>query len=188
MIAVPETRPKFQLRPSRASVHRYWVTSTDRDRLDDLHGDDTRLPLERDTAPASGASRNRPTCRPVTDPLAVQAPEDLPYVPALPLQPSPPAIEAAPRSPGEHTAPRPRAADSPSGLPSELIELQQAADAAHLELQQLHDHHERAEQRRVWRQAAEAAQAAITHYARTKRLNRYEVEARLRQLVRRPVH
>ncbi|MFG3323770.1 hypothetical protein ACGF3J_37575 [Streptomyces sp. NPDC048171] len=170
------------------TVHRYWVTSTDRDRLDDLHGDDTRLPLERDTAPASGASRNLPTCRPATDPLAVQAPENLPSIPALPLQPSPPAIEAAPQSPGEHTAPRPRTADSPSGLPSELIELQQAADAAHLKLQQLHDHHERAEQRRVWRQAAEAAQAAITHYARTKRLNRYEVEARLRQLVRRPVH
>ncbi|WP_159107574.1 hypothetical protein [Streptomyces rubrogriseus] len=43
---------------------------------------------------------------------------------------------------------------------------------------------ERDLQRRAWRQAAEAVQAAVTRYARTKRLNRYEVEARLRQLVR----
>jgi hypothetical protein len=41
------------------TVHRYWVTSADRDRLEDLHSDDTRLPPEREAAPASGASRNR---------------------------------------------------------------------------------------------------------------------------------
>ncbi|KES03391.1 hypothetical protein BU52_30595 [Streptomyces toyocaensis] len=71
-------------------------------------------------------------------------------------------------------------------MPSELITLQQAADAAHLKLQQLDDHSERNLQRQVWLQAAEATQAAVTHYARTKRLNRYEVEARLRRLVRHP--
>ncbi|MEV7210955.1 hypothetical protein [Streptomyces sp. NPDC093554] len=43
------------------TVHRYWVTSTDRDRLDDLDSDDTRLPPERQNTPATGASRNRPT-------------------------------------------------------------------------------------------------------------------------------
>ncbi|WP_240811019.1 hypothetical protein [Streptomyces tendae] len=67
---------------------------------------------------------------------------------------------------------------------TELITLQQAADAAHHKLQQLDDHHERDLQRQVWRQAAEVVQAAVTRYARTKCLNRYEVEARLRQLVR----
>jgi hypothetical protein len=41
-------------------------------------------------------------------------------------------------------------------------------------------------QRQVWREAGAAAQAAVTHYARIKRLNRYEVEARLRQVVGRP--
>ncbi|NEA86657.1 hypothetical protein G3I38_17985 [Streptomyces sp. SID7958] len=74
--------------------------------------------------------------------------------------------------------------DTTTGLPTELITLQQAADDAHLRLQQLHDHHERDLQRKAWREAAEAAQAAVTHYARSKRLNRYEVEARLRQFVR----
>lgn len=42
------------------SVHRYWVTSADRDRLEDLESDDTRLPPECETTPAAGASRNRP--------------------------------------------------------------------------------------------------------------------------------
>ncbi|QFX85948.1 hypothetical protein GEV49_37285 (plasmid) [Streptomyces sp. SYP-A7193] len=69
-------------------------------------------------------------------------------------------------------------------MPTELITLQQAADAAHLKLQQLDNHHERDLQRRAWRQAAETVQAAVTRYARTKRLNRHEVETRLRRLVR----
>lgn len=76
--------------------------------------------------------------------------------------------------------------DGATGLPAELIALQRAADDAHQRLQLLHDHHERELRRRVWREAAEAAQAAVTHYARTKRLNRHEVEARVRQLVRNP--
>ncbi|MFJ8699068.1 hypothetical protein [Streptomyces ardesiacus] len=74
--------------------------------------------------------------------------------------------------------------DATSGLPAELIGLQQAADTAHRRLQQFDDHCERDIQRRAWRLAAEAVRAAVTRYARTKRLNRYEVEARLRQLVR----
>ncbi|WP_238697613.1 hypothetical protein [Streptomyces sp. E2N166] len=169
-----------------STVHRYWVTSADRDRLDDLDSDDTRLPPERDTAPATGASRNRPTCRPATDPLTVHAPHDLPYVPALPTQSAAPAIESAPPATAQHASRAHQVSDGTIGLPSELIMLQQAAEDAHLKLQHLDDHHDRDLQRRVWREAAEAVQAAVTHYARTKRLNRHEVEARLRQLVRNP--
>lgn len=162
------------------TVHRYWVTSADRDRLDDLNSDDTRLPIERDAAPASGASRNRPTCQPTVAPPAHPS---LPAQPVLPAQPSAPALETAPTA-ALHADRHEQVTDTTTGLPAELITLQQAADDAHLRLQQLHDHHERDLQRKAWREAAEAAQAAVTHYARSKRLNRYEVEARLRQLVR----
>ncbi|MFF3932820.1 hypothetical protein [Streptomyces hirsutus] len=165
-----------------STVHRYWVTSADRDRLDDLDSDDTRLPSERESTSATGTSRNRPTCRPADVPPT--APAVLPGAPlltALPLQPPAPATETVSPAPQQCT---PEAADSTTGLPTELITLQQAADAAHLKLQHLHDHHERDLQRQVWRNAAEAAQAAVTLYARTKRLNRYEVEARLRYHVR----
>jgi len=163
------------------TVHRYWVTSADRDRLDDLNSDDTRLPIERDAAPASGASRNRPTCQPTVAPPAHPS---LPAQPAFPAQPSAPALETAPTAALLHADRHEQVTDTTTGLPTELITLQQAADDAHLRLQQLHDHHERDLQRKAWREAAEAAQAAVTHYARSKRLNRYEVEARLRQFVR----
>lgn len=170
---------------AKTTVHRYWVTSADRDRLDDLTGDDTRLPPERETGPASGASRNRPTCRPTTPATTAHTPPHTGLT-AFPAQPSAPAIETKPIATERRESHTPQATHSTAGLPSELIELQQAADDAHLRLQQLHDHHERDLQRQVWRDAAEAVQAAVTHYARTKRLNRYEVEARLRRLVRHP--
>jgi hypothetical protein len=163
------------------TVHRYWVTSADRDRLDDLNSDDTRLPIERDAAPARGASRNRPTCQPTVAPLAHPS---LPAQPALPGQSPAPAVETALAATQLHIDRHEHVTDSTTGLPTELITLQRAADDARLQLQQLHDHHERDLQRRAWREAAEAAQSAVTHYARTKRLNRYEVEARLRQVVR----
>ncbi|MFB7090469.1 hypothetical protein [Streptomyces sp. NPDC056296] len=176
------------------TVHRYWVTSADRDRLDDLNSDDTRLPLEREATPASGASRNRPTCQPAAAPPTAQDPPALaglplarPLLAALPLQAAAPPTETAPSAPGQCEDHIPQVADSTTGLPTELVTLQQAADAAHRKLQQLDDSHERDLQRQVWREAAEAAQAAVTQYARTKRLNRYEVEARLRQLVRNPM-
>lgn len=73
-----------------------------------------------------------------------------------------------------------------SGLPEELVALQQAADEAHAQLQQLDDHEERSHQRDTWREASAAVQAAVTQYARAKRLNRYEVEKLLRQTVRHP--
>ncbi|MFJ9721103.1 hypothetical protein ACIRPQ_35165 [Streptomyces sp. NPDC101213] len=174
----------IQLRTG-TTVHRYWVTNADRDRLDDLHSDDTRLPPEREAAPASGASRNRPTCQPAAVPSS-----DMPTPPSqpglLPSQPSTPVIETAPAATEHRESHHQSATDSTTGLPSDLITLQQAADDAHAQLQHLHDHHERDLQRQIWREAAAAAQTAVTHYARTKRLNRYEVEARLRQVVRRP--
>ncbi|GHE98425.1 hypothetical protein GCM10017776_14280 [Streptomyces griseoluteus] len=165
------------------TVHRYWVTSTDRDRLDDLHSDDTRLPPERETTQAGGASCNRPTCKPPAS-LTVQVP---PSQPNIPVQPSAPAIETAPTGPEQHADHTWQAADSTTGPLGELITLQQAADDARLHLQQLHGHRERDQQRQVWRDAAATVQAAVTHYARTHSLNRHEVEARLRQLVPRTV-
>ncbi|MFD7704142.1 hypothetical protein [Streptomyces caelestis] len=162
------------------------MTSADRDRLEDLHGDDTRLLPERETGPASGASRNRPTCRPTASATTAHTPSPHTGLTAFPAQPSAPAIETKPIATERRESHTPQATHSTAGLPSELIELQQAADDAHLRLQQLHDHHERDLQRQVWRDAAEAVQAAVTHYARTKRLNRYEVEACLRHLVRHP--
>ncbi|MGW1761526.1 hypothetical protein [Streptomyces mirabilis] len=54
-----------------SSTHRFWVTSTDRDRLQDHRHDNTNLPplpdSEEEDGPA-GASRRRPTCRPATVP------------------------------------------------------------------------------------------------------------------------
>ncbi|MFI0242964.1 hypothetical protein [Streptomyces sp. NPDC016845] len=167
-----------------ATVHRCWVTSTDRDRLNDLDSDDTRVPPEREAAPATGASRNRPTCQPSPAPAAITAstPTARPALSALPVQPKAPASETDPT-----VRDRPRTRQTPdgaAGLPEQLITLQQAADNAHLQLQQLHDHHDRQVQRQVWWDAAATVQEAVTLYARTKRLNRYEVEARLRQFVR----
>ncbi|MGW5047929.1 hypothetical protein [Streptomyces griseoluteus] len=161
------------------TMHRYWVTSTDRDRLDDLHSDDTRLPPARETDPARGASRNRPTCQP-SMPLSVDA---LSSESGIPVQPSAPAIETTPAASELHAAPARQMADSTAGLPGELITLQQAADDARLQLQHLHGHRERDLQRQVWRDAAATVQEAVTQYARTNSLNRQEVEASLRQLV-----
>ncbi|MFE6632093.1 hypothetical protein ACFVNB_33265 [Streptomyces rochei] len=173
------------------TVHRYWVTSADRDRLEDLDSDDTHLPPEREVTPATGASRNRPTCQPAPAPSTekeLPTPAVLlgarPLLTALPPQPAAPAAEAAPRDLEQREASASQATDATSGLPTELIALQQGADAAHHKLQQLDDHQERDLQRQAWRQAAETVQAAVTHYARAKRLNRHEVEACLRRLVR----
>ncbi|WP_326615298.1 hypothetical protein OG949_41105 (plasmid) [Streptomyces scopuliridis] len=58
-----------------STTHRFWVTSTDRDRLEDLRSDDTVLPPLSDKDIARGASSNRPTCRPATaDPPSVPLP------------------------------------------------------------------------------------------------------------------
>jgi hypothetical protein len=104
----------------------------------------------------------------------------------MPIQPAAPAAEAAPA----HSPAGAQASSGPalhqSGLPEKLVSLQQTADDAHAQLQRLNDHEERDHQRRVWLEAAVAVQAAVTQYARAKRLNRYEVEKLLRHTVRHP--
>lgn len=164
------------------TTHRFWVTDTDR--LEDLRSDDTQLPPVREPDAPAHASRNRPTCNP---PLpAPNAPALGPELPAarVPAQHVPPAAETPPVQPLTGAGAHPTL--HPSGLPDELVALQQAADEAHLHLQRLDDHEERDRQRRVWLEAAEAVQAAVTRYARSKDLNRYEVEKRLREAVRHP--
>lgn len=101
----------------------------------------------------------------------------------VPGQPQAPAVETAQAgTEARHDVPN----QSAAGVPQELVALQQAADAAHHKLQLLSDHHERHLQRQVWLAAAEVVQTAVARYARTKRLNRYEVEKRPRQVVRHP--
>jgi hypothetical protein len=109
-----------------------------------------------------------------------QAPTASPSTPHIPA----PAVSAEAQTAPNQTLAAAHAMPHPSGLPAELVELQQTADDARRQLEQLADHEDRNQQRRVWRDAAEAAQAAVTHYARSKRLNRYEVEKQLRQIVR----
>ncbi|MGW7385485.1 hypothetical protein [Streptomyces sp. NPDC054794] len=184
----------IQFRTS-AKPHRFWVTDTDQHRYQDLLSDNTQLPEPAIDAPApAGASRNRPTCRPglnaTTTPLPAPsaAPSPATVSSLLPTQPRPPAVEASsgtttPASAETDLVRRPGPAVQ-TGLPDTLIVLQQAADGEHLKLQQLADNEERRQQRSVWFEAAHAAQSAITQYARTKRLNRYEVEKELRRLLR----
>ncbi|MEU5029285.1 hypothetical protein [Streptomyces milbemycinicus] len=42
---------------------RFWVTSQDRDLLDELHNDDSRMPAVQQGESSGRASHNRPTCR-----------------------------------------------------------------------------------------------------------------------------
>ncbi|MGW0208360.1 hypothetical protein ACWDZ8_22000 [Streptomyces sp. NPDC003233] len=167
------------------TTHRFWVTAADRDRFEDLRSDDTQLPPVREPDPSARASRNRPTCKPSLPALSAPAPG--PELPTawVPAQPAPPAAETAIQPLGG-TQHGPHPALHPSGLPDELVALQQAADDSHLHLQQLDDLEERDRQRRVWLEAAVVVQAAVTQYARSKGLNRYEAERRLRQVVRHP--
>jgi hypothetical protein len=110
----------------------------------------------------------------------------VPAVPAVPTQAQPSAAQAAALPSPRHVPAVSDGATHRSGLPSELINLQQAADDAQLRLRLLDDTEERDRQRRMWFEAAAAAQAAVTQYARTRRFNRYEVEKLLRQAVRHP--
>lgn len=70
-------------------------------------------------------------------------------------------------------------------IPDDLIELQRAADELGRQLEHL-DNEERAAQREKWFEAAGVVQAAVTAYAAEHDLNRYEVEKKLRQIVRHP--
>ncbi|MPY36730.1 hypothetical protein FNH09_37585 [Streptomyces adustus] len=117
---------------------------------------------------------------------------DAPLVPRQPLIPSQPSAPAA-----ETEAPATSLADAPScapttrsdepalsGLPTPLIALQHAANLERIKLEHLDSPDERAQQRRIWLEAATAIQNAVTHYATTENLNRFDVEQQLRRAVK----
>lgn len=74
--------------------------------------------------------------------------------------------------------------DDDAAFPEVLIAAQQAADDARGMPEQLIGDDERRRQRTVWFEAASQAQAAVTRYAQAKRLNRFEVEQRVRDAAR----
>lgn len=94
-----------------SKTHRFWVTSTDRDRLEDFRSDDTVLPPLSDKDIAGGASARRPTCRPAAaaNPLAPPV--------ATPLEPRTVTI---PRQVPPALSPRvePVTAPAPSPVPT----------------------------------------------------------------------
>ncbi|MGX1913087.1 hypothetical protein ACWIID_30175 [Streptomyces phaeochromogenes] len=176
-------------------VHRFWVTDIDRDRLEDLHGDDTRLPpLREEDQPRATASPNRPTCRvdaAMTAAAASVSPDPARPASLIPVQPTAPAAEteiAHTAEPAISANTRSQSAVPPAGeirtdLPAIMITLQQTADCERRRLERLDGHEERREQRRVWFKAAASAQGEVTRYARAKRLNRAEVAGELRRVV-----
>lgn len=86
-------------------LHRFWVTSADRERLDDLNSDDTTLPPARDDDHAAArASTDRPTCRPGATPTAPAAhtppvPDPANSVPWRPATPTKTATSPAAPAP-----------------------------------------------------------------------------------------
>ncbi|MGP4092344.1 hypothetical protein, partial [Streptomyces sp. KR55] len=78
------------------TTHRFWVTDTDRDRLENLRSDDTQLPPVSEPDAPARASRNRPTCKPSHS--APNAPAPVPVLPAIRVlaQQAPSAAETVP--------------------------------------------------------------------------------------------
>ncbi|WP_406381553.1 methyltransferase domain-containing protein [Streptomyces sp. NBC_00117] len=70
-----------------------------------------------------------------------------------------------------------------SGLPDELMALQRASDREQQALHELNGYEERRQQRRVWFEAAHAAQAAISQYASAHGRNRFEVQCAVRTAI-----
>lgn len=68
-------------------------------------------------------------------------------------------------------------------LPDDLIALERAAEEQRAKLAGL-DGEEYEAQRRAWREAAAAAQAAITDHATAAGLSRYDVEMAVKRAVR----
>ncbi|MER6291143.1 hypothetical protein [Streptomyces sviceus] len=167
-------------------THRFWVAHTDHERYTDLLSDDTRLPpLQDEDAPSAfSASRNRPTCQPSPTAAATDTSTSNPLT-FIPAQSAAPDVEIGTSEP--ESRPDAAVAEPASGLPATLISLQKAADAEHARLRELTANDERRQQRLRWFEAAAAAQAAVTAFARTKRLNRYEVEQELRRVARRSI-
>lgn len=174
-------------------VHRFWVTHADRNRYNDLRSDDTRLPeAPQDVQPPSRASHNRPTCRPgLADTPAALAPSVIEPVDALPdtlpRQPSASTVETdtSPALLGRTFQPDGSgfSAGEDSGLPDELMALQRASDRERQALHELNGYEERRQQRRVWFEAAHAAQAAISQYASAHGRNRFEVQCAVRTAI-----
>ncbi|MFE5894867.1 hypothetical protein ACFQ6E_38890 [Streptomyces sp. NPDC056462] len=107
--------------------------------------------------------------------------------PLIPAQPLAPAAETVDPDPAGGLAPTPtthKVEPSQNGLPTSLIALQRAADLERRKLELLEPSDERTQQRRIWREAAAAVQNAVTHYARTERQNRFDVELQLRRATR----
>ncbi|MGW2965272.1 hypothetical protein ACWDGI_43505 [Streptomyces sp. NPDC001220] len=174
-----------------ATTHRFWVTGSDRDRLEDYRSDDTVLPavLELDLDAPAHASPGRPTCRPAIISVpgtGASVPVSGPVTAWIPTQSASPAMETALADSPAAGQLAPQLVLHPSGLPHELVVLQQTADDAHHLLLRLQDAGERTDQRRTWLAAAAAVQDAVTRYARSEALNRYEVEKQLRHHVRHP--
>ncbi|MET7921685.1 hypothetical protein ABZU45_38965 [Streptomyces avermitilis] len=137
-----------------------------------------RFPSIEEESPASTpASTNPPTYRAGT---TTSAPTPHPLIP---VQPPAPAAETVGPGPADVSVPAPEAEPSRTGLPASLIALQRAADLERRKLELLDCHDERTRQRRVWCDAAAAAQDAVTRYARAEGLNRFEVAQELRRAV-----
>ncbi|AJE80502.1 hypothetical protein SLNWT_0126 [Streptomyces albus] len=161
-------------------IHRFWVTHEDRRRLEELDPNAELPPARQPSTPPTRHSPRPPTCRPDVPVGENPAPSS-----PIPVQPTTPAAETIPKleaHPPLVPTPHPPGRDQ-SDLPAELVALQQAADEEGRKMSGVGDQ-DRDTQRAAWRQAAAAAQAAVTAYARFKRLNRYEVEQSLRQATR----
>ncbi|MFF3942970.1 hypothetical protein [Streptomyces phaeofaciens] len=160
-------------------LHRFWITSADRGRLEELREDDSRLPPpEEESRTAPLASTNRPTCRIGTTPPppALQS-----LTPARPVAPPYETGSAGSAVMPTLTPPAPEAEASRTGLPASMVALQRAADRERAKLGLLESNEERTRQRKAWFEAAAAARDAVTRYARAKRLNRVEVAQELRR-------
>ncbi|MDW6066407.1 hypothetical protein SAZ11_62465 [Streptomyces sp. FXJ1.4098] len=174
---------------------RFWVTSQDRDRLDELHNDDSQMPAVQQGESSGRASHNRPTCRPSVTITASTLPASRPAMSGgthhtlVPAQPTAATSEtntpsAAPCA--ESSEPSSTGAQKDTGLPAELVALQRAADSERSRLESLDDNEERRRQRLEWYEAAAEVQEAVTQYAHDNHLNRFDVGQRLRQIVRTP--
>lgn len=125
---------------------------------------------------------------PSSEAATPKVPQTSPATPSglLAAQPTAPALEAIAPQAAEETAlpdPEPSGDAAPESWET-LVECQRVANAARDALHQLSDHEERKRQRHVWFEAAHAAQSAVTRYALSRGLNRFEVEQTVRGAAR----
>ncbi|MFJ2819063.1 hypothetical protein [Streptomyces sp. NPDC087294] len=170
----------------------------DRNREKDIHfsgrdadstcsfGDDTRIPsapLERrgiyGVELTFTADDPAPVCAALPAP-----PRPQPQIPAQPPAPTAETLQPGPPDGPALTPPAPEAEPLQTDLPLTLIALQKAADLERRKLDLLDCHDARTRQRQAWFDAASTAQDAITLHARAERLNRFDVEQKVRRIVR----